>query len=193
MKTLSKLIRDVAEPGFWRAEVQRTAEASGHECGQDLQAAWGTVSEVLDSIIVLAFEYRHRDEEFPPALKEWHGFLRQRLKSDGDLGKDRAESTVLWRLLGKIESTYEQFEFDRSRADALRLVNPQRLDASSAQYAREVSAHLKKAAAKVRRIQRTTETSKFEMEIYRSILESAIQHFDEMSESNAAATLREAA
>jgi division protein CdvB (Snf7/Vps24/ESCRT-III family) len=119
--------------------------------------------------------------------------LRQRLKSDGDLGKDRAESTVLWRLLGKIESTYEQFEFDRSRADALRLVNPQRLDASSAQYAREVSAHLKKAAAKVRRIQRTTETSKFEMEIYRSILESAIQHFDEMSESNAAATLREAA
>lgn len=192
MKSLSKLIREAADHAFWFSEVERIAALLGCESRDDVDIAWQAVSEIVDSIAVLAFDYRHQSDEFVPVLKEWYADqqIRLRVRSDlkqglqdshlQELPSDRIVMAVLWRILCKVETAYEQYELSVQSKLVLSHLDPPKLKLDQKHLAKEVAAHLHKAVSKVKMLQSTMEPASFEFDIYQNILEAAMHHFEEM-------------
>jgi hypothetical protein len=195
MKSLSKLIREAADHAFWLTEVERIAALIGCDNREDVEIAWQAVSEIVDSIAILAFEYRHQSDEFVPILKEWYADqqIRLRVRTDlkqnhletrsTELPSDRIVLTVLWRILCKIETAYEQFELSIQSKLMLAHLDPPKLKACESYLACEVAAHLHKAVSKIKNLQEKVNPPSFELDIYQSILEAAYRHFEEMGHS----------
>ncbi len=192
MKPLSKLIREAADHAFWLAEVERVAALIGCESREDVEIAWVAVSEIVDSIAILAFEHRHQSEAFVPVLKEWYADqqIRMRIRSDlkqshleatnSEPPSDRIVMTILWRILCKVESAYEEYELGVQSKLLLSQVEPPQLNPTEACLAREVATHICRAVRKVKELQEAMSPSSFEFDIYQNILEAAISHFEEM-------------
>lgn len=192
MKSLSKLIREAADHAFWFSEVERVAVLIGCEDREDVEIAWQAVSEIVDSIAILAFEHRHQSEAFVPVLKEWYADQQIRLRVRSDLKQshlearnseppsDRIVMTILWRILCKVESAYEEYELGIQSKLVLSHLEPPKLNPTEAHLAREVAAHIHQAARKVKELQEAMNPPSFEFDIYQNILEAAISHFEEM-------------
>lgn len=195
VKSLSKLIREAADHAFWLSEVERIATLIGCENREDVEVAWQAVSEIVDSIAILAFEYRHQSDEFVPVLKEWYADqqIRLRVRTDlkqshleakaSELPSDRIVLTVLWRILCKVETAYEQYELSIQSKLMLSHLEPPKLKSEDAQIASEVANHLHKAVNKVKSLQAQMCPPSFEFDVYQSILEAAFRHFEEMGKS----------
>lgn len=195
MKSLSKLIREAADHAFWLSEVERIAALIGCENQEDVDIAWQAVGEIVDSIAILAFEHRHNSDDFVPVLKEWYADqqIRLRVRTDlkqshletkaSELPSDRIVLTVLWRILCKVETAYEQYELSIQSKLMLSHLEPPKLKADDALIATEVANHLHKAINKVKNLQAQMSPPSFEFDVYQSILEAAFRHFEEMGRS----------
>jgi hypothetical protein len=190
MKNLSKLIREAADHNSWQQELERAALASGVEDHSQQQFVWLALCEMLDSVSVLAFDYRFNPQAFIPALKEWHAEQRTKLKVLADIAKhanaapaDLLLGKLTFRLLGQIEFAFEQHELHIQSRQALETTYLPVLDPAAAQVSQEVSVHLRKAIGRLRQLQRSDPPTSFEFEVYRSILEAAARRFEEMAHS----------
>lgn len=195
VKSLSKLIREAADHAFWLTEVERIAALIGCDNREDVEVAWQAVSEIVDSIAIIAFEHRHNSDELIPILKEWYADqqIRLRVRTDlkhsnldskvAELPTDRIVLTVLWRILCKVETAYEQYELGIQSKLMLGHLDPPKLKPNEAQLASEVASHLHKAVNKVKNLQAQINPPSFEFDVYQSILEAAYRHFEEMGNS----------
>lgn len=188
MKNLSKIIREATDHTIWYEEVEHAAESAGLNTLADRQEIWQAMSDMLDSVAVLAFEHRLNSEIFIPALKEWHMDQRTKMKVLADLTQQNRATPVqiligklTFRLLGQVEFAFEQHELHVRTRDTLLDIYPPRLNGASSQQALEISTHLRKAVAKLKNIEKTDVSVGFEFEVYRKILESAARHFEVMS------------
>lgn len=187
MKTLSKLIREAADHSFWHQEVEQAALSAGLKDTSERQFVWMTISDMLDSIAVLAFDYRLNPGGFIPALKEWHTDQRTKLKVLADLAQRNSATPaqlligkLTFRMLGQIEFAFEQYELHSHTKGILQELCPPKLDPATSQSAKEISVHLRKAVNKLKQVQKSDLPTCFEFEIYRNILEAAARHFEEM-------------
>lgn len=190
MKNLSKLVRDAADHTFWRFELERAAEALGVEDRDDVEAAWQSLSDILDSLVVLAFDYRRDAASFGPMLKEWSDTQRALSRAYRDPSSKPFHSAdapqwltlmVLWNLLDKVDEIYGKYEADVQGRQALGRLEPPKLDADEAACAREIASHLRKALVKVRHLQKCVPPSRLELDAYRGILSAVTQHFEQMA------------
>ena len=187
MKNLSFLIREAAAPARWRHEVDLVAKSLGKWEQADVEVAWYAVSTVLESIAVLAVEYRHQDGEFSVALSEWLKRERARIHERSALISDESEPafdrivlTVLGEIvekLGEVSRSYEPMALSR---DFLTDLNPPALSRENRLVADEIAEHLMKAASKLRTLQNSTRNSNLEWEVYLNLIEGASRHFVEM-------------
>lgn len=192
LKSLSKLIREAADHAFWFSEVERVAGLIGCQDRDDIEIAWQSVSDIVDSIAILAFEHRHQSDALIPVLKEWYADQQIRLRVRSDLKhsylespnneplSDRIVMTILWRILCKVESAYEEYELGIQSKLFLSQVEPPKLNPEAAQLARETAAHIQTAVRKVKELQQSMNPPSFEFDIYQNILEAAVSHFEEM-------------
>lgn len=189
MRNLSKLVRDAADHTFWRFELERAADALRVEDREDIEAAWQSISDVLDSLVVLAFDYRHNAAGFGPVLKGWADDQRAQSRAYTDPRAHVVEIggtpqwltlAVLWSLLEKVDDIYSKYELDLQGREALGLIDPPKLGIDEAAYAREIASHLRKALAKVRHLQKCVPPSRTELDAYRTILTAVSQHFEQM-------------
>ena len=195
LKSLSKLIREAADHAFWLDEVEKVGVLIGCQEREDVELAWQAVSDIIDSIAILAFEYRNESEALVPVLKEWYADQQIRLRVRLDLKRnylepenteplsERIVMTILWRLLCKIESAYEEYEVGLQSNQLLCHVEPPKLNPESAKLAQAAAAHIQKAVRKVTELQSSMHPASFEFDIYQNILEAAFAHFEAMGMS----------
>jgi len=196
LTNLSKLIRDAADPDYWLSEVERVASSLGFEDYETREIAWLAVNESIDSILILAFDYRHRSGHFLPVLKQW--FVDQKAKwhltndvlhtnSYSEMPAEVLAHTVHSKLLSRIESVYEHHQAEINGAQVFELIDPPTLAPAEVHYASEVASLLRKSIGKIKALQKEIEPSPYEFDIYRTILESAAKHFEAMSPRDKAA------
>ncbi len=203
MKSLSRLVQEAVDHAYWQSEVERTAVSFGCVEPGDVESTWQAVCEVVDSISSLAFDYRHQNEEFVPVLREWYADHQIRLRVSADMRQNHGEmnsenprdltlTNVLWRLLGKVETAYEQYELSVQSKIFLSQIEPPKLSDQESEVAKDVARHLQKALMKVKLLQKSMRTPSFEFDIYQNIIEASKRHFEEMSDQ-IASPLEEAA
>ena len=192
MTNLSKLIREAADHTFWRVEVERVAVSLGIIDPEHVEIAWQAISESIDSLQVLAFDYRHKSDEFLPVLRSWYMDQKSNwhLRNDqmrtsewselGSQGNLTLTHTLHSKLLGRVEATYEIFQAEQFRARAIEIVETPILGPNEAGHARETIALLRKAVNKIKHMQRMVPPSAFELDIFKKIIEAWIRHFESM-------------
>lgn len=193
MVSLSKLVREAADHTSWRMEVERVASALGIQDPEQIETAWQAISEPIDALQVLAFDYRHHSDQFLQVLKQWYVDQRSHwcIRND-DLASGSSESEMgepvenlihaaHTKLIGRIEACYEVYQSEIVRAKALQHFVAPSLSAADAKHAADVVAYLRKAQHKVKILQRHSAQASFEYDVFRTVIEELVRHFESMT------------